>query len=84
MRVVYGSPMNPYWYREGGSVSWGFGIEVTHFGSPADTEEGDIIPEGWNLTLTFGPWMVDIFSEAGARQVFSEETLTYMGRVSRL
>ena len=78
MRVVYGNTADRRWYTEAAAISWGFGVEVQHYGTP-DDEADSIAPEGWSVDIMFGPWILSIFSEAGARAVFGDH-LTYMGR----
>lgn len=82
MKITVANIARREWYAETGSITWGFGFEVSHYGWP--DEAGAVHREGWQLSLVVGPWDVSIFSAGAAAQVFSAESRRQMGLVTRI
>ena len=74
MRIAFANTKDRRWYVEGGSTSWGFGFDVSHF---ADNEEDGFAPAGWVLSIQVGPWSIDLMSEAGARSMLGDSLQHY-------
>lgn len=80
MRATWTRTNDPYWYREGGSTSWGLGFEVVHDAELIDMRDGyDVEGSGVQINMTLGPWLLTIYSESAFHNMYGSD-VAYMGR----
>lgn len=76
MRVQLANVADRRWWSEGGAATWGFGIEVTHYGSEHWDEATDttsLVSEGHEVSIMLGPWSLVFFSKGAFRAVHGED-----------